>query len=739
MPIRPPALDDRSFDDLVEEALARIPAHTPEWTNPRAGDPGRTLIELFAWLTDTLLYRANLIPERQRLAFLRLLGVPMRPAIPARGLISLAIADAKETRAVHIQPLATLKAPASFETRTELTVLPLTAEAYYKRPLTEDEQRNLAAVVEGLQQIYALGNTTTPYVTTPIFAGGAAEPAGFDVITQTVDTCLWLALLAPDKDAVEAVRTTLRSGSDGGQQLINIGVMPALAVPTLIEAIGPRARVPHTWEITTLSADGEPEFLTLDLIADTTGGLTKAGVLRFALPGSQPIQAPTNDVRLKLHAGVGDWPPRIDAPKTNERLVGWIRLRPTIQLQRLSLSWVGINAVEIDGRQTMTGRVLGQSSGAADQEFQLPGLSVEPETLELQVEERGRGYQTWQRIDDLALAGRDSAVYSLDAEAGVVRFGNGLRGRVPEAQARVRVATMRAGGGATGNLPPGSLSEISARELQTGTPLATTLKVQQSLATEGGVDAETLEQAEQRIPGLFKHGDRAITEDDYKRLAAETPAVRLGRVEVLAKFKPHQRRFGVPGVVSVMVFPFKAAVGPPYPRPDRPLIETVHGYLDARRPLSTELYVIGCEYIPLGISTGITIRAGFGRESVVNAVREALRRFLWSLPPGGADGTGWPLGQAVGDRELEVVIARVPGVEAVAGVTLFEQHNDAWQRLARPDNCGPLRLQLQRWQLPELLAVVVSADGTVPDNLRSAPNPFANQSGIAVPVVPEVC
>jgi len=39
MPIRPPVLDDRSYDDLVEELLARIPAHTPDWTHPRPGDP----------------------------------------------------------------------------------------------------------------------------------------------------------------------------------------------------------------------------------------------------------------------------------------------------------------------------------------------------------------------------------------------------------------------------------------------------------------------------------------------------------------------------------------------------------------------------------------------------------------------------------------------------------------------------------------------------------------------------
>src|SRR4051812_32692314 len=99
MPIRPPALDDRSFDDLVQEVLRRIPAHTPEWTNPRLGDPGRTLIELFAWLTDTLLYRANLVPERQRLAFLRLLGAPMRPAVAARGLVTLGLDEEDATRA----------------------------------------------------------------------------------------------------------------------------------------------------------------------------------------------------------------------------------------------------------------------------------------------------------------------------------------------------------------------------------------------------------------------------------------------------------------------------------------------------------------------------------------------------------------------------------------------------------------------------------------------------------------
>src|SRR3954454_13446678 len=114
MPIRPPVLDDRGFDDLVQEMLSRIPAHTPEWTNPRLGDPGRTLIDLVAWLGDTILYRANLIPERQRLAYLRLLGMPLKPAQAARGMVSLKVKADKQAVAVQVAAGSSIDKPAPF-------------------------------------------------------------------------------------------------------------------------------------------------------------------------------------------------------------------------------------------------------------------------------------------------------------------------------------------------------------------------------------------------------------------------------------------------------------------------------------------------------------------------------------------------------------------------------------------------------------------------------------------------
>lgn len=740
MPISPPALDDRSFDDLVEELLTRIPAHTPEWTNPRLGDPGRTLVELFAWLTDTLLYRANLIPERQRLAFLRLLGEQMRPAVAARGLVGLTVDDDKNTASVYLREGAQVKGGPNFETVAETTVLPVSGEVYCKRALTSEEEREMDAVVAGLKEIYEVGDGGVPYVTTAVFPGGAADPGGFDLIEQTVDKCLWIALLAPTGALVNAVKETLGRNSQGGQQLLSIGVMPAIEVPALFEEVSASAPVPHVWEISTGRELGDDaEYLTLDVASDTTDGLVRRGVVRLALPSKNDIGALPNDVRLSPNAGFGDRPPRLDDEKRAARLVAWVRLRPVVLLQRLALSWAGLNAVEIDQRQTVTARIVGQSDGTADQLVQLPAASVEPATLQLQVEERGLGYQTWRRVEDLALAGRDEAVYSLDAEAGTVRFGDGARGRVPDTGARIRVARMRAGGGRAGNLPPGTIKDISGVAQDGAGVPPPKLKVLQSLATEGGDEAETLAAAEQRIPALLRHRDRSVTKEDYQRLAAETPGVHVGRVEVLPHFKPHQRRQNVPGVVSVMALPYKPAAAAPNPRPDRPFIETIFNYLDRRRPLTTELYVIGCEYIALGLSVGVTLRDGFGRDTVTNAVREALRLYLWPLAPGGG-GAGWPLGRGVRDRELEVVVARIAGVDGVSGVNLFERKDDDWAMLARAEQCAPVELGLASWQLPELLSVVVVVGDDPPDNLRGAPNPFLKDGKlVAVPVVPEVC
>src|SRR5215208_6014566 len=84
MPLPTVTLDDRHFQDIVDEAKTRIPTYCPEWTDHNVSDPGVALIELFAWMTDLLLYRVNQVPDKMYTSFLELIGVRLDPPRAAR-------------------------------------------------------------------------------------------------------------------------------------------------------------------------------------------------------------------------------------------------------------------------------------------------------------------------------------------------------------------------------------------------------------------------------------------------------------------------------------------------------------------------------------------------------------------------------------------------------------------------------------------------------------------------------
>ena len=89
-----PNLDDRRFQDLVDEAKRRIPRYCPQWTDHNVSDPGVTLIELFAWMTEQYLFRLNQVPDKNFITFLDLIGVRLAPAQPARGDVTFILSSA---------------------------------------------------------------------------------------------------------------------------------------------------------------------------------------------------------------------------------------------------------------------------------------------------------------------------------------------------------------------------------------------------------------------------------------------------------------------------------------------------------------------------------------------------------------------------------------------------------------------------------------------------------------------
>src|ERR1051326_2664118 len=83
-----PNIDNRGFEQVLAEAKRRIPITTPEWTNVDGeSDPGITFVELFAFIADNVTYRANRVPELNRLKFLQLMGLRLQPANAAQGIV----------------------------------------------------------------------------------------------------------------------------------------------------------------------------------------------------------------------------------------------------------------------------------------------------------------------------------------------------------------------------------------------------------------------------------------------------------------------------------------------------------------------------------------------------------------------------------------------------------------------------------------------------------------------------
>ena len=213
MPLTIPTLDDARYQDLLDEALARIPVHNPEWTNFNRSDPGVTLIEVFAFLTESLLYRANQIPERNRRKFLSLLGVPLQPASSARGLVTFAN-DRGPRQTITLNAGIEVRAgEVPFRTERGLDVLPIEARAFFKRPLPgpAPELRGLLPAALRVVPRPAARRPTSACTRPCRFrrAGDAALQAPLEAVDQSI----WIALLLraaddPPDDRTTASRTT---------------------------------------------------------------------------------------------------------------------------------------------------------------------------------------------------------------------------------------------------------------------------------------------------------------------------------------------------------------------------------------------------------------------------------------------------------------------------------------------------------------------------------------------------
>lgn len=723
MPLPVPNLDDRRFDDLVAEAKARLASHLPELTQIAPGDPLNSFVDLFAWLTETILYRANLIPERQRRVFLNLLQIPVRAARPAKGIVSI---DAGPTSVLPAPLLADgSQLRAGKQTLTavgELQPTCLSLQVLIKQKLAAADLAALGLTLQDLQEQYGLRNGQRPEPFQPRRFEPVKEVLD---LTQSLDRSFYLACIAPRQ--LENQIALLRSHLAGIS--FNIGIAPADdLLGEAINELNPRKLI---WELVSTGEAGETIYLPLDVLADSSKGGRQTGVVRLRLPKNPALfQAfvPTDP----MFSGVGDRPPELADQVEAGRVAFWLRLRCP-EHPKLQLGYLALNAVDVIAQGLKQDLLVGIGTGQPDQVVVLPDQHIEAATLQLDVEENG-AWVRWQAVDFLAGQAADAWVYRLNPQSGYVYFGDGTAGRRPPSGNRIRIAAYLFGGGSAGNLPAGMIKEIvngSSRH-----------KLRHEWPLQGGLDAETVEQAEKRIPQFLTHRNRAVTQQDFKIITQANPVNPVARAEVLVGFLPGASirvvRDDVPGVVSVFVLPPAEPALGHTPKPNQGLLKDVFAYLLQRVMVGTELYVLSPEFVPIAVSVKLQVRDIETEQQTLRDVQQTLIEYLWPLAPGGARGEGWPLGGEVRANELLTQVARVTGVQAINALSLFQRGSKGWRRLATDET-----ISLTKYQLPELLGVrAESGSGTpvLPDGIGLLEGQTPDDSlGVAVPVIPDIC
>ena len=756
----PPALDARSYDELREEVVARIPVHNPQWTNYGRSDPGVTILELFAFIAESVAYRADQVPERNRRRFLSLLGVPRSPGATARGLVVVANARGPLERSTLSAGLEVRAGRVPFRTERGLDVLPVDARAFVKRTIDEPDPGVLALH----QQLYASYRGEQPsvgdlklYETVPV---DGHDPAGA-ALQASADGSLWIALLLRESDPPDdAARAAARRALAGAT--LSLGIVPVLDAGQrrLAPASAPPTGFPARLDIQIpklppggiLPPEGtgrRPQYRSLPAVwsADV---LAEPGIIDVTLPDAGGLELWAN--LDPLEAGVGDFPPSLEDSKLAARVLTWLRLKAAPGTAA-SLLWAGINAVTVDQREHVASEALPNGNGEPGQVARLARAPVVPGSLTLTVDGT-----PWREVDDLTAGGPELAlpdqlrppgtaappsapaeVYVLDPAGGELRFGDGFHGRRPPSGSVLRAA-YDAGQGAAGNVGADALAKAPA--------LPAGMTVTNPMRTWGGADPATVAAAEATAARWLRHRDRAVTRDDFEAVAWSTPGTELARVDVLGAFSPELTPSvsgDAAGAVTVVVVPRHDERAPDAPEPDRLFLDAVCRQLDRARLVTTEVFVRGPTYRPIWVSVGIEVEAGRSAAVVREAVAARLRRFLAPVDPDAAPWwdeapispdqpfvhaeRGWPLGAPVVRLELMAVANRVVGVRLVRDVVLADGSGGPVEQVP----LGPL-------ELPRLLQVTV-AEGVAPDldEVRGVTPPSEPPPFMPVPVIPETC
>ncbi len=614
MPLPAPNLDDRRFQDLVDDAKRMVMRRCPEWTDHNVSDPGVTLIETFAFMTDQLLFRLNQVPDRLYVKFLELIGLRLIPATPAQAdvtfwLAAPAIASVGIPMGTNVATLRTEQDDSVvFTTGVDLQIVPCSLNRIATRRAGEDAQLDRTDELKMGQPFQAFSEV------------------------PRVDDVMLVGLSNPVPNCV--VRLDFDCRVEG------VGVHPD--------------HPPLEWE-----AWNGKEWKRCLVSKDGTGALNGAGQVLVHVPGDHEASVLGGDAAGWLRARVVEVPEDVPTYAASPLVTA------------LSASTVGAT-VEANHCELIEEEVLGDSEGVPGQQFSVSRrpvvIGAGAATLETMSDD---GWQEWQPVHSFAGSGPDDRHYILDGEAGIIHFGPAIReadggvrqyGAVPPYGSTVRLRAYATGGGRVGNVGKGAI-----QTLKSSIPFVD--RVENLEAAWGGVDGESVDEAKARGPILLRTRSRAVTAEDYEAITQEA-APDVARVRCVTAGDDDTD----PGSVRVLIVPAAAEVAGRIDFaelvPGEETLQRITDRLDEVRLIGTRVLVTPPRYRGVTVVARVIARPRLDKSRVRADAVEALYAYLNPIS-GGREGRGWEFGRPVQAGDVYALLQRVRGVDLVEDVRLF--------------------------------------------------------------------
>lgn len=631
MPLPKPALDNRVYDQLVAEGRAQIPRRAPLWTDHNASDPGITLIELFAWLSEQNIYRFDRPSDEALRGFARL----VLNEEPRAAGVATTVTAIRNMNAIAVE------LPARIQLASAISELFETTQPLHASPaqlLQIGPGKSTAPIA--FTDVMPSNDARTPW--TPFGARpriGDALYVAFDRALDAPGATLALHVWTDTwKDDARTVRA-LRAEYDA-----TVAYMKAVCPPCSWKDAASDAdwrlhyRVRTVWEF-----DAGGVWKPLADVVDETRALSLSGFVRFTAPTGHQPQGAHWLIRCRIKRGRFECTPR--------------------------LLHLAFNAVESEHALSRAEKSLGVARGRAHATFALDDAPIVDGATQLRIDDGLGDVQTdWAVVAEWDRCGPHERCVRIDPALGVLEGGDGLRAAVLPAGYEVW-ATYRIGGGAVGNIDAETLTNVPPNAVndaltltQPLSTLPTPLAVWQPFAATGGRPKESLRALQARAYEQATRVDKAVTLGDFERLAAQTPGVPAARVRAVAGAYPQLPCYPAPGIVQLIVVPRCRL---PAPLPSAALLDAVARYLEPRRLVTSELHVRPPKYRRLVVHATLHLAcASDVAPTVLRRAAAAIDAFIDPLT-GGPQGQGWPIGRTVYRNELIALLATVDGVARV--------------------------------------------------------------------------